>query len=147
MKILYAFVLVFLFATPYISIADTPVVGQWRTVDDVTGEVKAIVEITESDGELSGVIKKLFNKDPFYDPLCDQCKDELNGEKIIGMQIINDLGFQEGKWHGKKGILDPENGRYYNCKIWIDKDDPDILHVRGYFLICFYRTQTWYREK
>ena len=121
------------------------IVGKWKTVDDVTGEIKSIVEITKKDGKLYGTIIKLFNEDLNYDPVCDKCKNELNGKKIIGMQIINGLKFDDGKWKGRKGILDPDNGKYYNARIWVDTDDPDKLHVRGCILFLF-RTQTWLRE-
>jgi uncharacterized protein (DUF2147 family) len=62
------------------------------------------------------------------------------------LQIINSLTLDNGKWKGNDGILDPDNGKYYNCKMWVDKEDPDRLIVRGY-IAFLYRTQTWYREK
>lgn len=126
--------------------ANNNIVGQWRTVDDGTGEVKSIVDIAIFDGKLSGTVIKLFNENPDYDPTCGKCKDHLNGKKIIGLQIINSLTLDDGKWEGNDGILDPDNGKYYNCKIWVDKDNPDRLIVRGY-IAFLYRTQTWHREK
>lgn len=127
------------------ALAGGDIVGKWKTIDDGTGEVKSIVEITKKDGKLYGKIIKLFNEDPNYDPLCDECKDHLNGKKIIGMQIINGLKLNDGKWAGDNGILDPDNGKYYDCKIWVDKEDPKKLNVRGY-IAFLYRTQTWIRE-
>nr|MDA3927332.1 DUF2147 domain-containing protein [Prolixibacteraceae bacterium] len=126
--------------------AKSNIVGQWRTVDDGTGEVKSIVDIAIIDGKLFGTVIKLFNENPDYDPICEKCNDHLNGEKIIGLQIINSLTLDNGKWKGNDGILDPDNGKYYNCKMWVDKEDPDRLIVRGY-IAFLYRTQTWYREK
>lgn len=122
------------------------IVGKWKTIDDVTDEVKSIVEISKVDGKLYGTIIKLFNEDPNYDPICDECRDHLKNKKIIGMQIINNLVFDDGKWKGDDGILDPDNGKYYNCRIWVDEDDPNLLNVRGY-ITFLYRTQTWHREK
>ncbi len=43
-------------------------------------------------------------------------------------------------------IMDPEDGKVYKCSMWLDKDNPDELKVRGYILFL-YRTQTWYRVK
>lgn len=122
------------------------IVGQWKTVDDVTGEVKSIVEITKKNGKVYGTIIKLFNKDPNYNPVCEECSDHLKGKKIIGMQIINGLTNESNIWKGNNGILDPDNGKYYNVRVWVDEKDPDILNVRGY-IAFLYRTQTWYREK
>lgn len=129
-----------------LSVRAEDVTGKWRTIDDTTGEIKSIVEITQVDGKLYGHVVKLFNKDPKYDPVCDQCKDHLKGTKIIGMQIINGLTFTNGRWTGDRGILDPDNGKYYNVKIWTDPDSPEKLHVRGYFSFL-YRTQIWIREE
>lgn len=120
--------------------------GKWKTIDDGTGEVKSIVNISIKDGKVYGKILKLFNEDPNYDPVCNECKDAKHGKKIIGMQIINGLTKKNEKWIGDDGILDPDNGKYYDVKIWVDKDDPAKLHVRGY-IAFLYRTQTWYREK
>jgi uncharacterized protein (DUF2147 family) len=36
-------------------------------------------------------------------------------------------------------ILDPESGKIYQCKIWLEGED---LKVRGYWG-PFFRTQTW----
>jgi len=112
----------------------------------VTGEVKSIVEITKTNGKVYGTIVKLFNKDPNYDPVCEECSDHLKGKKIIGMQIISGLTNESNIWKGNNGILDPDNGKYYNVRIWLDQEDPDRLNVRGY-IAFLYRTQTWYREK
>jgi len=128
-----------------VVLAQDSIVGKWKTIDDGTGEVKSIVDIRMENGKLYGKIIQLFNEDPNYDPICDECKDHLKDQKIIGMQIINDLTLDHGKWVGKKGILDPDNGKYYDVKIWVDETDPNILNVRGY-IAFFYRTQTWLRE-
>lgn len=122
------------------------IVGKWKTIDDGTGEVKSIVEITKKGGKLYGTIVQLFNEDPNYDPLCTECKDHLKGKKIKGMQIINGLTLDDGQWVGDDGILDPDNGKYYDVKIWVDKEDDSKLNVRGY-IGFLYRTQTWVREK
>ena len=39
-------------------------------------------------------------------------------------------------------ILDPENGKIYKCKIWLEDGK---LKVRGYIMFL-YRTQTWHRK-
>ena len=138
-------VLLVIFTTGTAS-AKGDIVGKWKTIDDVTGEVKSIVEITKTNGKVYGTIVKLFNKDPNYDPVCEECSDHLKGKKIIGMQIISGLTNESNIWKGNNGILDPDNGKYYNVRIWLDQEDPDRLNVRGY-IAFLYRTQTWYREK
>ena len=122
------------------------ILGKWKTIDDKTGEVKSIVEITKKDGKLYGIIVKLIDKDPNYDPICTECKDHLKGKKILGMQIVNGLTQKDGRWTGSDGIMDPDNGKYYDVKMWVDEKDSNKLNVRGY-IAFFYRTQTWIREK
>lgn len=128
------------------AMAGDDIEGKWKTVDDVTGEVKSIIEITKNDGKLYGTILKLFDEDINYDPVCEKCKDHLKGKKIIGMQIINGLKLDEGKWRGNKGILDPDNGKYYNVKICVDQNDNNKLIVRGCIFFLF-RKQIWLREE
>ncbi len=118
------------------------IVGKWKTIDDNSNKPRSIVEIYESDGKYYGKVLKTFPKpgeDP--DPICDECEDHRKGQKIIGMEIISDLKFDEkNKIFSKGEILDPENGNIYDCRLWIDEDGS--LRVRGY-LLFFYRTQTW----
>ena len=123
------------------------ITGEWKSIDDKTGETKSVIKIFKKGDKLYGKIIKLFNEDPNYDPVCDECKDHLKGKKIIGMQIINNLTEKEGVWKGKKGILDPDNGKYYDVKIWVDEEDNSKLNVRGSIpgFAMLGRVQTWIR--
>jgi hypothetical protein len=57
-----------------IALAGNSPVGFWKTIDDVTGRVKAIVQITESNSNtLTGTIVKQFLK-PGDEPNCSACK-------------------------------------------------------------------------
>ena len=116
-----------------------PIVGKWKTIDDNTGKARSVVEIYEKDGEYFGKIVKLF-REPGEDqnPTCDECKGKLKGQPIIGMEIITDME-KDGDEYEDGQILDPENGKTYDCKMWIEDGK---LRVRGY-LLFFYRTQTW----
>jgi uncharacterized protein (DUF2147 family) len=122
-----------------IAFGQTPVVGQWRTVDDNSGEVKAIVELFVADGKINGKIVRIFNKE-HPDPVCDACAedDDRFNKKIVGMEIIRGL-VPDKDSYGDGDILDPENGRIYRCRVWVEGDN---LMVRGYWG-PFYRTQIW----
>jgi len=124
------------------SAVSQTVIGKWKTIDDETGKAKSIVEIYEENGKIYGKIIELFREaDEDQDPTCTECKGEKNGEKIIGMVIIEDL-VQDDDEYEDGTILDPKNGKVYDCKIWLDGDDK--LMVRGYVGI-FFRTQEWFR--
>ena len=122
-----------------ISVSGQSITGLWKTIDDKTGEPKSIVKIYEKNGKIYGDIIKLFNNDPNYNPLCDKCPETKRNKHLIGLTIIEGLSLNDGKWTGKDGILDPENGKVYTVKIWREGNN---LQVRGY-IAFFYRTQTW----
>ena len=117
------------------------IIGRWTTIDDNSGEEKSIVEIVEKGGKIYGKVVKIFIKpgeDP--DPVCDECPEEDSryNKKIIGMEIIRDMK-KSGNEYIDGDILDPEVGKVYRCKLWVEAN---VLKVRGYWG-PFYRTQTW----
>lgn len=119
----------------------TSVLGKWKTIDDETGKEKSVVEIFEKEGSVYGKITRIFlekGEDP--DPLCLECdeEDDRYKKKIIGMEIIRNMKKAGTEWT-EGTILDPNNGKVYRCKIWLEGKE---LKVRGY-LGPFYRTQTW----
>ena len=117
------------------------VIGKWKTIDDNTGEARSIVDVFERGGKVYGKITKLFRKpgeNP--DPVCDECEtnDPRYLKKIIGMEFMEGL-IKDDQEYGDGNILDPDNGKVYRCKIWIEDNQ---LKVRGY-IGPFYRTQSW----
>jgi len=117
--------------------------GKWKTIDDNTGEARSIVEIFERGGKVFGKVVKIFprpDRDP--DPVCTKCspEDARYNQKIVGMEIIRDL-VRSGEEYSGGDILDPENGKVYRSKLWLEGKE---LKVRGYWG-PFYRTQTWHR--
>jgi len=118
------------------------VYGEWKTIDDNTGIAKSIVEVYEQNGKVFGRIKKILKKDQ-RDVRCVNCKGDLKNQKVEGMVILKDLSKDEDEFEDGT-VTDPENGKTYNAKIWLNEDDPDVLMVRGY-LSFLYRTQEWKR--
>lgn len=122
-----------------ITAAQDDIFGKWKSIDDETGEAKSIVEIYEQDGKAYGKIVELLNPDEDDpDPVCDNCKDHRKNKRITGMEIITALKKDGDEW-SKGEILDPENGKIYRCKLWVEEG---VLKVRGY-VSFLYRTQTW----
>jgi uncharacterized protein (DUF2147 family) len=121
------------------------VVGKWQTIDDQTLEIKSVVEIGMRDGKLVGKVIKLYPKpEENPDPSCTKCdpSDSRHQQKIIGMEILKDMK-KDGQSYVGGEILDPEIGKTYRCKIWLEGDE---LKVRGYWG-PFFRTQTWKRVR
>jgi uncharacterized protein (DUF2147 family) len=124
------------------AVAQKTVVGKWKTIDDNTGEAKSIIEIFERGGKVYGKVVQILDPTAKPDPVCDKCPDDdpRFKKKIIGMEIIQGL-VKDGAEYSEGTILDPEPGKIYRCKLWLDGED---LMVRGYWG-PFYRTQTWKR--
>ncbi len=126
--------------------ADIPV-GVWRTIDDKTGKEKSMVRIVEVNGELRGTIERLIRapgEDP--NPPCDKCPGDKKGQPVIGMMIITGLRRHGNEYAGGE-ILDPANGKTYQCRMWTS-DSGKKLNVRGFIGVSLLgRTQVWLREE
>lgn len=57
------------------------------------------------------------------------------------MVIIRNLEKKGNEFKGGD-ILDPKNGKIYDCKLWVENG---VLKVRGY-VAFLYRTQSWYKH-
>jgi uncharacterized protein (DUF2147 family) len=129
-------------ASPEPAPLNSPV-GNWKTVDDKTGQVKAIVNIREQNGELEGRVVKLFNP-PASHPLCLKCSGTLKNQPVMDMRILWGVRKDGDEWTGGH-ILDPESGNIYRCTITLE-DSGKVLRVRGYIgLSVFGRTERWLR--
>lgn len=120
--------------------AQSQVVGKWKTIDDNTGEPRSIVEIYKKGDKIYGKISRILDEAE-RKKLCKECEGNDYNKPIEGMVIIKGLE-KDGSEYEDGTILDPENGKVYRCKIWIDEDDPNVLNVRGYIAFLF-RTQKW----
>jgi uncharacterized protein (DUF2147 family) len=119
------------------------VIGTWKTIDDVTGIVKSHVEIYKREGKIYGKVAQILDRNATANPICKNCEGAFKDAPILGLEIIQGLEKKGGVYKGGE-ILDPENGKTYTCKIWLNEEDTDQLMVRGY-VAFFYRTQTWER--
>lgn len=125
------------------AVSAASIKGRWKTIDDETGKAKSIVNIWVYKGKAYGKIIRLFRgPGEEKNPKCTECKGRLNGKPIKGMTIMWGLKKDGDEWEDGS-ILDPANGKVYDCKIWTEGSGK--LKVRGY-LGPFYRTQTWYKQ-
>ncbi len=126
--------------------ADTAsAVGKWQTRDDKTGEPNSVIQIWEDHGRYFGKIAKIYNMKS-RKPLerCVKCKGELYNQPILGLTIISDMRFEDGKYVDGT-ILDPRSGKTYHC-ILETINGGQQLKVRGYMGVpLFGQTKIWYR--
>ena len=122
------------------------ILGDWKTVDDKTGEQRSVVTIYKgSDGLYYGKISKLLMYTEL-DLKCDKCQGADHNAPIEGLVIIRGLSYKKEKNQLEGGrVLDPESGKFYYGKIY-PKDGKLILRgsldKRG----LLGRNQTWIRK-
>jgi uncharacterized protein (DUF2147 family) len=118
------------------------ITGQWKTINEETGEAKSIVEIYKKGDKYFGKVVDIFDASK-RNSKCKLCPDSRKDQFILGMEIIKDLVQDEEEFEDGT-ILDPNNGKIYDCKLWLENDN--TLNVRGYVSL-FFRTQSWVRVK
>jgi uncharacterized protein (DUF2147 family) len=113
------------------------ILGEWYTVDDETGETKALVNLYKVDNGLYyGQIIKVFKNG----------EENPNSDRK-GLVIVKDMEEEDGIL--KNGtIYEPESKKTYYAKISYNIEDNTItlrgsLDKRGWIG----RSQTWIKEK
>lgn len=118
------------------------VFGKWETINEETGKPNSIIEIYEDDGQVHGKVVRILKKED-RERECTNCHGHLKNKPLEGLQLMTGLE-KSGKEYSGGVIVDPETGKEYKCKIWLDESNPDLLKVRGY-IAFFYKTKTWHR--
>ena|SRR5437870_6972944 len=146
--ILLCLMLFAVFVNVYAGNSASSPLGYWKTIDDVTGKPKSILHIYQTGNTLNGQVVKIFPR-PGYDQneVCAACTGARHNQRIVGMVVMEGLTQSTDntlEWGGGH-ILDPLNGKTYNCKITLVNNGTN-LNVRGYLGISLFgRTQTWIR--
>jgi uncharacterized protein (DUF2147 family) len=130
--------------------AENEVTGIWKTISDEgsdKGKAKSHVEIFEKDNAYFAKVNKLLLKP--QDTLCDKCKGDLKDKPVVGMIILQEMkktgsiDTQLGEEYAGGTIMDPDNGKTYKCKLWVNGD---VLTVRGFIGFSLLgRSQQWFR--
>ena len=120
------------------------IVGNWKTVDDKTGENYSIIHIFKAtDGLYYGKIAKMLVGPA--DLVCEACEGHDHNKPLEGLLLIRGMHEENGELRGGK-VLDPESGKFYYGKIFL-KDGKLVLRgsidKRG----ILGRSQTWLRAQ
>ena len=130
----------FLFLSLFIQTPDFE--GNWVTIDDETGVEKSIIKLYIKNDTLYGRIETLLLEED-QDQLCTNCKGSELNQPIEGLIILKGLTRDGEQWIGGT-ILDPANGKEYQCTLTLEGDSE--LNVRGFIGFSFIgRTQRWKR--
>ena len=121
--------------------AQTPILGEWITVDDATGEHKSIVRIYQAEnGKYYGQIIDLLEENA-DNAVCTECTGADYNQPIVGLTIIRDMQLKNGELRDGK-VLDPDNGKFYYAKVYL-KDGKLILRGSLDKAGVLGRSQTW----
>ncbi len=116
------------------------IVGNWKTVDDKTGDSYSIIHIFRAtDGLYYGKIAKMLVGPA--DLVCEACEGTDHNKPFEGLMIIRGMHEENGELRGGK-VLDPESGKFYYGKIYLKNGKLVLrgsLDKRG----IFGRSQTW----
>ena len=117
--------------------------GQWVSIDDETGLEKSIITLYLENDKLYGRIEKLLLPED-QGKLCVNCEGKEKNQPIEGLVILKGLTQDGDDWSGGT-ILDPANGKTYDCTLSLES--PNELNVRGFIGFSFLgRTQQWKRS-
>tara|TARA_B100001093_G_scaffold463587_1_gene479780 strand:+ start:996 stop:1406 length:411 start_codon:yes stop_codon:yes gene_type:complete len=126
-----------------LSFQTSSVQGTWVNIDDETGVEKSEITLYVENGKLYGKIERLLLPED-QGKVCEKCKGKEQNQPIEGLIIVKGLINDRDVWTDGK-ILDPANGKSYDCTIKLD--DSNTLNVRGYLGFSFIgRSQVWKRK-
>jgi uncharacterized protein (DUF2147 family) len=129
---------------PMAASAQNSPVGRWKTIDDETGKVKSIVEITKAaNGTLQGKVVEVLQSDRGPNPTCDKCSGANKDKPVKGMTILWGLKPDGDEWSGGT-VLDPAKGKTYKSKLELLEGGKKLGMSGCVAFIC--RQQVWVRE-
>lgn len=75
--------------------------------------------------------------------------EKQRDKKIFGLMILKDFSYNADKkrWDGGT-VYDPDNGKTYDCYMWFDSGNDNIMTLKGYVLGMKFvgRSEEWTRE-
>jgi uncharacterized protein (DUF2147 family) len=127
-----------------ITINAQTIFGKWNSKNEETGNIDSIIEVYEKDGKAFAKVIDIKGSER-RKALCVQCEDKNKNKPILGLNILTGLEKDGEEWSGGS-ILDPRNGKVYNCYIKLVKSNK--LKIRGYIgLALFGKTAYWERAE
>ena len=118
--------------------------GNWLSKNKDTGAIDSVIKVYKKDGKV--VAKIIEIKDTSrQDAVCELCEGRNKNKPILGLIILTGIEKQDDEWSGGT-ILDPRNGKVYQCYIKLVK--PNKLKLRGYIGISLFgKTAYWERAE
>jgi uncharacterized protein (DUF2147 family) len=136
--------------TTHTAVADDKsVFGYWKRLDDDTGKPLGVFRLWQDKGKLVGAILKSYPKSGEKPQVvCSECSGAQHDKPLAGLIFLWNFVRDDDnpkKWVDGK-VLNPENGKVYNCEVELSEDGK-TLNVYGYLrlLIKVGGTSKWVR--
>ena len=122
------------------------IVGTW-----LVGTKTAHVKIFKTGNYYYG--KLVWMKNP-NDEKGNPRRDIRNPEEsernrtLLNLLLLKGFEYDEDHHWDNGTIYDPKSGKTYDCKIWFENGDTDVLKLRGFLGVSMLgRTDTWTRVR
>lgn len=126
------------------SISSQTIFGKWHSTNDDTGKVDSVIEMYKKDGKAYAKIIEIKDSER-QKAVCDKCEGVNKNKPILGLEILTGLEKDGDEWSGGE-ILDPRNGKVYNCYIKLVKSNK--LKIRGFVGVALFgKTKYWKRAE
>ncbi len=120
------------------------ILGDWQYMDNKTGKVSTILEVTKSDNQFNGRLVKVFHHKTNPTTHCHKCEGKRRGKPVEGLMILRGMMYKNGFYSGGY-ILDARSGKEYRCHIYIVNHGQE-MKMRGYLgLPILGKTVYWHR--
>ena len=124
--------------------------GVWQEYDDDTGKLVALIRIAKlPDATYEGKIEKVIPETPAGnpDPVCGSCIGTLHNHPLVGLRVLYGMKRRDGQSFTGGVILDPDDGKSYQCRIRVSEDNK-TLEVTGYLgLNWIGQSEIWRRAE
>jgi uncharacterized protein (DUF2147 family) len=141
-----AFMLLFTIAMPAWSAELT---GLWEEYNDDTGNVDALIRIKKlPDNTYEGTIEKILPDSVENSKLtCTRCQGGLRNQPLLGLRILSGMKRKDEENFEGGGILDPDDGETYSCRIRLSEDG-NTIQVTGYLNLYWVgQSEIWKRAR
>ena len=116
----------------------TSPIGLWQTP-------RGFVRVYETDGKFFGKIERSVTPGD-ETRICTACKDERKDQPIIGLVIMRNVRFIDGRYEDGD-ILDATSGSVYRCRFSLEEGGT-VLIMRGFIGVALLgKSVSWQRAE
>lgn len=123
--------------------------GLWQEYNDDSEKLEALIRIEKlTDNSYAGKIEKLLPESAGNSALiCTDCPGDFRDRPLTGLRILSGLKRKNRRTFEGGEILDPDDGKLYQCSIRLSEDG-NTIEVTGYLSFNWIgHSEIWRRSK